>query len=132
MQHKTTTRAFLLVILFLSVSFVYVKASSARMPLRDQIPILIRPHSTNQPSGPRTPVANPFFAQFEDNYVLLGCTSPYGTVDVTLVSTAGDNYSTDFDTEDWTIVIPVSGNSGHYTLTLVTESGTIFVGEFDL
>lgn len=94
--------------------------------------LIIRQSSPQNPNTPRTPVVNPFFASIEDTYVLLGSTSPYGVVSVTLVSTAGDNYTTDFDTEDWTINIPVSGNSGHYTLTLVAESGAVFVGEFDM
>ena len=58
--------------------------------------------------------------------------SPYGVVSVTLVSTAGDYYQTFFDTEDVQLVVPISGETGHYTLTLVTERGLVFKGEFDL
>ena len=107
-------------------------ASGKTSVSKDQTPILIRHQSINQPSAPRSTEFNPFYAQLEDTYVLLGSTSPYGVVAVTLVSSAGDNYSTYFDTEDWTINIPVSGNTGHYTLTLVAESGEVFMGEFDL
>ncbi len=94
------------------------------------IPIIPRP---NAPVGaPRTPVYNPFFAQVEDNTIWLGCSSSYGSVDVELVSTAGDYSLTVFDTDDGLIMIPISGDSGHYTLTLTSESGMTFVGEFDL
>lgn len=132
MKQSTIKGALLLTIALFSVSFFHAIANNTMAAQMDQTPILIRQQSTNQPSAPRTPAFNPFFAQLEDTHVLLGCTSPYGVVDVTLVSTAGDNYNTDFDTEDWTIIIPVSGNTGHYTLTLLTESGTVFVGEFDM
>ena len=99
---------------------------------RDHTPIHIVHRPINQSPAPRTPVVNPFFAQLEDTHVLLGSTSPCGVVAVSLVSTSGDNYSANFDTDDWTIIIPVSGNPGHYTLTLVTESGAVFEGEFDI
>ena len=58
--------------------------------------------------------------------------SSYGVVSVTLVSTAGDYYATYFDTEDGLILIPISGITGHYTLTLVTEGGLVFEGEFEI
>lgn len=48
------------------------------------------------------------------------------------VSTAGDYYQTIFDTEDLQIVIPISGETGHYTLMLVTERDLVFEGEFEI
>lgn len=55
-----------------------------------------------------------------------------GNVSVTLSSTAGDWYQTVFDTSNGSILLPVSGESGHYTLTLVTSGGTTYIGEFVL
>ena len=98
----------------------------------DSAQIIIIPRSDEISGAPRTPVYNPFFAQVEDYTIWLGCSSSYGSVDVELVSTAGDYSLTVFDTDDGLIMIPISGDSGHYTLTLTSESGMTFVGEFDL
>ena len=84
--------------------------------------------------GPRSSVPNPFIAELEDGSatVLLGVTSPCGTVSVSLTSTAGDNYSTGFDTTDGAILLPISGDAGLYTLQITTAEGIQFVGEFTL
>lgn len=98
----------------------------------DQIPILYKPDSFELPDTPRSPVYNPFYAFQDDCSVILGCLSPYGDVSVTLESSAGDDYYTIFDTEGGQIIIPISGMSGHYTLTIVCAGGIVFGGEFDL
>lgn len=94
------------------------------------IDIIYRPDGLN--NGPRMPVFNPFYAYWEGSCVSLGSTSSYGTVSVCIVSTAGDYVTTGFDTDDGIILIPISGNTGHYILTIVTESGLVFEGEFDI
>jgi len=94
------------------------------------IDIIYRPDGLN--NGPRMPVFNPFYAYWEGSCVSLGSTSSYGTVSVCIVSTAGDYVTTGFDTDDGIILIPISGNTGHYILTIVTESGLMFEGEFDI
>ena len=88
--------------------------------------------SVEYPEAPRSVV--PFFAEYYDilSCVVLTCVSPCGDVDVTLESTAGDWYQTVFDTLDGTILIPASGDSGHYTLTIVASDGTTYEGEFYL
>ncbi len=78
------------------------------------------------------PAYNPFFAEFANGNVLLGSYTYYGIVDVSLTSTAGDDYSTVFDTADGTIIIPVSGYAGDYTLLITTASGLEYVGEFSI
>lgn len=55
-----------------------------------------------------------------------------GSVSVNLVSTAGDYYTVAFDTEEGSLDIPISGNSGDYTLLLTTQSGIQFIGEFTI
>ena len=106
--------------------------ASRTLNSNDEHDITIEP-STNDPFGaPRAPAYNPFFAYEDGTCVTLGSMSPYGVVSVTLVSTAGDYYQTFFDTEDVQLVVPISGETGHYTLTLVTERGLVFKGEFDL
>lgn len=94
--------------------------------------IVIVRRPTTPPETPRTPEYNPFFAELMNGYVILGSSSAYGTVSVTLTSTVGDNYSTVFDTTDGAILLPVSGNAGYYTLTIITADGTHYVGEFTI
>ena len=94
------------------------------------IPIVNKGNGSN--NNPRTPANNPFTAVLYDTYVLLGCLGDYGDVSVELTSTAGDNYSTSFDTADGAILIPVSGNTGYYILSIITQSGQEFVGEFNI
>lgn len=62
------------------------------------IPVVIGPDSSNPNGDPRGPVFNPFTAYLYSNQVVLNCSTSYGDVNVSLVSTAGDNYSTVFDT----------------------------------
>ena len=80
------------------------------------------------------PVHIPFIAELMDgsNSVLLGATDTIGIVSVQITSTSGDNYSTYFDTSDGAILLPISGNAGYYTLTIITPDGTHFVGEFSI
>lgn len=94
--------------------------------------ILIQPCPPIPAEAPRTPIYNPFYATLETTDVLLGCYCNYGTVSVSVVSTAGDYYSTGFDTEEGIIILPISGLSGHYTLTIVCAGGIVFGGEFDI
>ena len=94
--------------------------------------IIIVQSSTIPPGSPRMPAYNPFYAELENGNVVLGSFSYYGTVEISLTSTAGDNYSTVFDTVDGTILIPMSGNTGDYILLITTAFGLEFIGEFSL
>ena len=98
--------------------------------LKDGVRIIIVQTPIDLPGAPRSTV--PYEAEYNDvlNCVVLTCITPCGNVAVTLASTAGDWYQTVFDTLDGTILIPVSGDSGDYTLTLVASDGTTYVGEF--
>lgn len=96
------------------------------------IPVVIGPDPSNPNGDPRGPVFNPFTAYLQNNQVVLNCSISFGLVSVSLVSTAGDNYSTVFDTGDGFIFIPISGNMGDYTLVLLDSLGTSYVGEFSL
>lgn len=109
-----------------------VSMSAMRVQGDDPTLIVILPPVISPEGAPRSPAFNPFTAYLNGDVVVLNCSASYGNVAVTLVSTAGDNYTTVFDTEDVSIIIPVSGLSGHYTLLLTTASGSQFIGEFDI
>ena len=94
--------------------------------------IVLEPRDPDPIGTPRGPVFNPFTAYLQGNYVILNSSASYGDVDVTLMSTAGDYYTTVFDTSDASIIIPISGLAGDYTLMLIDPLGVQFVGEFNL
>lgn len=106
--------------------------NAEEFPMSENHPILIIQDPSDIPDAPRMPAFNPFFAELMNGYVILGSSAPYGMVTVSLISTAGDNYSTTFDTEDGAILLPISGNTGSYTLQITTSSGTRYVGEFSI
>lgn len=99
---------------------------------KDSKTIIIVQKPTTPPEAPRVPAYNPFFAELMDGYVILGSSTVYGTVSVSLTSTAGDYYSTSFDTSDGAILLPISGDAGLYTLQITTSGGLQFVGEFTI
>lgn len=130
---KTLTLKHIILVVLAAFATFFASANPKEVSATGDEPIIIRPRPiTSTGHGSRTPVYNPFFAQLENSTVFLGCAGPYGVVSVSLVSTAGDNYTIFFDTEDGIILVPISGSTGHYTLTLVTEGGLVFEGEFEV
>lgn len=95
-------------------------------------PIIIIINPDDPIGEPRGPVFNPFTAYLQGYNVVLNCSVYYGDVVVVLVSTAGDYYTTVFDTSDGSTVIPISNLSGDYTLCLTDASGMQFIGEFNV
>lgn len=92
------------------------------------IPIISDP----APNENRSPEQVPFQAYIVNSYVILSCASSIGNADVTLTSTAGDDYETVFNTAFGSILIPISGNAGSYRLYIVLTSGQSYYGEFVL
>ena len=118
--------------LMVVVNSVYLSSFASISKEADGKDIRIVQKPTIPPGAPHLPAYNPFYAGLVSTNVLLGSYSYYGTVNVSLTSTAGDDYSTVFDTADGTILIPISGNTGDYTLLITTASGLEFIGEFSL
>lgn len=114
-----------------SLAVLITAQFSQAVSMQGHIIIIQKPEPEEDP---RSPIANPFIAEFQEetNSVLLGVTDSIGTVCVQITSTAGDNLSTYFDTSDGAIILPVSGNAGYYTLTIITPDGTHYVGEFSI
>lgn len=94
--------------------------------------IIIQQYPINPEGNPRGPVFNPFTAYRLNNAIVLASDTSYGLVNVTLISTAGDYYTIVFDTEDGSILIPISGNAGEYTLMLTDSAGAQFIGTFEI
>lgn len=103
-------------------------------PLRDQdngdIILVVQQDEAVTPAG--APRSIPFFAEHTSSTVLIGSRGDYGTVTIGIVSTAGDNIHVNFHTEDRQILLPISGDTGHYYLQISANDGTRYIGEFDL
>lgn len=131
---KTKTILGLGILLMSATSYSPLTAEETTLLTEGNDPIIIRQDPVELPEAPRMPVHIPFIAELMDgsNSVLLGATDTIGIVSVQITSTSGDNYSTYFDTSDGAILLPISGNAGYYTLTIIATDGTHFVGEFTI
>ena len=129
---KTTKRIILCLFSILVSSATIAFSGNASYDASDGDTITIHQIGDDFPGGPRSTV--PFVAEYNElwNMVVLSSLQTCGNVSVTLESTAGDWYQTVFDTQTGSILIPVSGDTGHYTLTLQTSDGTVYQGEFDI
>ena len=114
------------------IGFLVSQGSYCAFSSKDEITISIRKKPVSFPGSPQLPAYNPFYAELGNGNVLLGSTASYGVVDVCLTSTAGDYYTTVFDTADGSINIPISGLTGDYTLLITTASGVEYIGEFSI
>ncbi len=108
-----------------------VNASVVSVPDGGDV-IIIQQYPPNPGGNPRGPVFNPFTAYRMNNTVVLESDTSYGLVSITLVSTVGDYITTVFDTADGSILIPISGNAGNYTLLLTDSTGAQFIGTFEI
>ena len=125
-----TIHVLLLAIMVMAQSAPLKAATS--MSSDNEVLIIIHQQPSTPDGEPRGPVFNPFSAYQLNNQVTLESSVPFGLVSVCLSSTAGDYYTTVFDTEDGFIFIPISGLAGNYTLLLTTQSGTQYYGEFEI
>lgn len=127
MRHKPVLLFAIVAAILLSPK---ISLSSNKMDGDKTIPIIIDPLPINPPDTPRNPVFNPFFAYYQTGSVFLGCNCNCGIVDVTFASSSGNYYFHEFfDTDEGSIIIPINGNSVHYTLTITTMDGIVFEGE---
>lgn len=122
----------ILLSLLIPVGLILSQGSTMTIPSKDEITISIRKQPVSFPGAPQAPAYNPFYAELGSGNVLLGSYSNIGIVDVNITSTAGDDYSTVFDTSNGTIYIPISGLTGDYTLLITTLSGVEYIGEFSI
>lgn len=126
-----TTRLFILQLSLLLIGSLFSTLSGKPTALYQEVDVIIIDVSTQNPGGaPRGPAFNPFTAYRQGNTVVLNCSVEYGVFEITLLSTAGDNITTVFHTENESMVIPVSGLPGDYFLLLTGESGYRFSGAF--
>lgn len=122
-----------LIITLMVVSLIPgLSESGLSFSVKGSKPIIIRQLPPDPVGAPRSPESTLFFAEVMNGYVMLGASTSCGIVYVEIISTAGDDYSTYFDTSDGAILLPISGSAGDYTLSITTPDGHLFVGEFSI
>ncbi len=131
MKKTSDTMKAIITTMMICLSFIVTVKPALAESMRGHTIIITQ--IPDAPDAPRTPVVCPFIAELMDgsDSVLLEATDTVGIVYVQISSTAGDNYSTYFDTSDGSIILPISGYTGYYTLT-INFSGVQFVGEFTI
>lgn len=118
-------------IAFIMASLLSLNAGvSSSVSSKEGTPIIIYQKPDDSVAPPRSD--NPFFAELSDYGVLLGSSDSIGTVSVRITSTAGDDYSTYFNTSTGMILLPISGDTGDYLISITTPDGIHFIGEFSL
>lgn len=96
------------------------------------IPVIISPKPSNPGGNPRSPETTLFSAYRTNDEIILSCAIDSGIVEIELYSTAGDSFLSEFDTAEETILIPISGDVGDYTLTITDTREQVYVGGFSI
>ena len=126
-----TFRTLSLSIALMMASLLSLNAGvSSNVSSTEGTPIIIYQKPDDSVGPPRT--VNPFFAELSNFGVVLGSSESIGTVSVSITSTAGDDYSTYFNTSIGMILLPISGDAGDYLISITTPDGIHYIGEFSL
>lgn len=127
-------RLSLIIISVLSAALLFTTEISALCKSSHQaiIPVIISPKPSIPGGNPRSPETTPFSAYRTNDEIILSCDIDCGTVDVELYSTAGDSISTLFDTSEESTTIPISGNTGDYSITITDQQGQVYIGLFSI
>lgn len=129
---KTLKQMGSVILMMMALSIPGFSGEEQSVSAKEGKPILIRQNPTDPVGAPRSPESHPFFAELMGSYVILGSAYSCGTVTVDLFSTAGDDYTTEFDTSDGAILLPISGMAGDYTLIITVSEDVSYIGEFTI
>ena len=82
---------------------------------------------------PRTPAFIPITGMYDDGRVILNFIEEIGTLNITVANqSTGEMYFDCCDSADGHFEIEISASKGNYLLTIQTENGTTYYGEFTL
>ena len=98
-------------------------------------PITIHKGSGNesQITRPRTPAFIPITGMYDDGRVVLDFIEEIGTLNITVANqSTGEMYFDCCDSADGHFEMEISASKGNYLLTIQTENGTIYYGDFTL
>lgn len=120
--------------LMLVFSATAVSASTSKDDIKT-LPITIRNGGGNesQITRPRTPAFIPITGMYDDGRVILDFIEEIGSLNITVANqSTGEMYFDCCDSADGHFEIEISASKGNYLLTIQTENGTTYYGEFTL
>lgn len=121
-----------------SLMLVFSAATISAAISKDDIktePINIRHGSGNdsQITRPRTPAFIPITGLYDNGRVILDFIEEIGTLNITVANqSTGEMYFDYCDSADGHFEMEISASKGNYLLTIQTENGTIYYGDFTL
>lgn len=121
-----------------SLMLVFSAATISAAISKDDIktePINIRHGSGNdsQITRPRTPAFIPITGLYDNGRVILDFIEEIGTLNISVANqSTGEMYFDYCDSADGHFEMEISASKGNYLLTIQTENGTIYYGDFTL
>lgn len=110
-------------------------AAPAGKTMGDEVNVPLQTRNEGaQESRPRVPALIPFSVMADTDLCVVYVSSIYDSVEVSAVLEnlmTGELVSYTFDSSD-VAVLPFSGDSGLWRITLTLENGTDYVGEFEI
>ena len=138
-------RLFLLLLLSITFACPYVFAEDEELPpppppsddpttppavLIPPVIIPINPPGGDNGNNHRS--LSPISGMYIDGVVELYFIEDMGSVSVTVISDMGDSWYIDGDSQDNLLIIPITPQTGAYTITISTQSAGLFTGKFNL
>lgn len=111
-----------------------ISASTSKDDIKT-LPITIRNGGGNesQITRPRTPAFIPITGMYDNGRVVLDFIEEIGTLNITVANqSTGEMYFDCCDSADGHFEMEISVSKGNYLLTIQTENGTIYYGDFTL
>lgn len=115
--------------------FTATTISAATVQDDEPTPIVIHKGSGNdsQITRPRTPAFIPVTGMYDSGRVILDFTDDIGNLNITVANlSTGETYFDYCDSADGHFEMEVSTSEGDYLLTIQTENGTTYYGNFTL
>ena len=121
-------------LIFLSLLFSLPNfISIAEEAKKENLPIVIG-RTEDRPNHPRTPdYDSDIMAYYQDGVVYLQFAYDMGEVEITVTNeTTGEMWQQTEDSAFGFVTIPTSTNVGNYYITIVTDDGSYYSGNFTL
>lgn len=118
----------------LMLVFTATTLSAATVQDEEPHPITIRPGGgSSEHVRPRTPAFIPITGMYDNGHVVLDFIEEIGNVSVTVANqSTGETYFEYCDSADGHFEMEITPSKGDYLLTIQTENGTTYYGNFTL
>lgn len=119
--------------LLLVFSAATISASTSKDDIKSA-PITIRPGGESSSNiRPRIPAFIPITGLYDNGRVILDFIEEIGTLNISVANqSTGEMYFDYCDSADGHFEMEISASKGNYLLTIQTENGTIYYGDFTL